>query len=139
MTDSDRPGATGEAGTDAADPNASGLADPGRAITAMGASVVALESLVLLLCLVPLRMLRVEPLWPAVTLVLVLTVVCVVLAAFMRRRWAWYAAAGVQVVLLAAGLLHWSLAAVGLIFGLTWWFAVSIRRRLSRPPVRDDA
>ena len=41
----------------------------------------------------------------------------------MKRRWAWHAGHGLQVLLLLAGLLHWSLAALGVIFGAAWAYA----------------
>ena len=43
-----------------------------------------------------------------------------VLAGMMRRPWAWYAGTVLQGLLLLAGLLHWSLFVLGVIFGLVW-------------------
>lgn len=117
---------------------ASGLRDPHRAITALGAIILGLEALVLLLAVVPLRMLRVEPLELVLAVVLGLAAVCVVLAGRMRKLWAWHAATGLQVAVLASGLFHWALAGVGVIFGLTWWYAWDVRRKLSRPPQRSS-
>nr|BFE75924.1 hypothetical protein GCM10020092_092250 [Actinoplanes digitatis] len=48
----------------------------------------------------------------------------------MRRPWAWHAGSALQVLLLAAGLLHWSLAALGLIFGAAWIYATTVRRKI---------
>lgn len=124
--------------TEVDDSQRSGLRDPVRAIAGLAACVLALEALVLLLTIVPLRMMRIDHLSLAITVVLVLTVACVVLAARATRAWAWHGGTAVQVVLLLCGLLfHWALAGVGLIFGVTWWFALSVRGRLSRPPVRE--
>lgn len=125
-----------DTGTD--DAGRSGLRDPARAIAGLGACILALESLVLLLTIVPLRMMRIDYLGAAITVVLVLTVGCIVLAARATRRWAWHGGTVVQLALLACGFFfHWALAGVGLIFGITWIFALSVRGKLSRPPVRD--
>jgi hypothetical protein len=48
----------------------------------------------------------------------------------MRRRWAWAAGTVLQALLLAAGLLHWSLAVLGLIFGAAWAYAAYVRRTI---------
>lgn len=128
----------GNGQTDQPDPSTrSGLTNPNRAIRALGASVVGLEFLVLLLAILPMRMLNVEPWGPALGIVLAAAAACLVLAARMNRRWAWIGAGVIQAILLAAGLLHWMLAAVGVVFGATWLYALSVRRQLSRPPVRD--
>lgn len=123
--------------TEVDDSQRSGLRDPVRAIRGLGAVVLALEAFVLLLTIVPLRMMRVENLGLAIGTVLVLTVACVVLAGRTNRNWAWHAGTAIQVLLLVAGLaFHWSLAGVGVVFGGTWLFALSVRHKLSRPPVR---
>jgi len=62
--------------------------------------------------------------------VVALAVVLLLLAGLLRRGWAWYAAAGVQVLLLPAGLLHWSLAVLGVLFGLVWAYVMFVRRRV---------
>lgn len=119
------------------DSQRSGLRDPLRAIAGLGAIVLILEALVLLLTIVPMRMMRIGNLSWAITAILVLTVACVVCAARARTAWAWHGGTVIQAALLVCGpVFHWSLAGVGLIFGITWWFALSVRTKLSRPPVR---
>lgn len=118
------------------DAQRSGLRNPQRASAGLGSIVLGLEALVLLMTIVPLRMLLDSGLGPAIGLVLGLTVVCVVLAGMMRRAWAWHLGTLVQVILVAAGLIHWSLAGVGVIFGATWWYALTVRAKLAKPPVR---
>ena len=54
----------------------------------------------------------------------------VVLAGLLRRPWAWWAGAGLQALLLAAGVLHWSLATLGVLFGLVWAYVLYVRRRV---------
>lgn len=122
----------------AVDEQASGLSDPHRAIAALGGIILGFEALVLLMAVVPLRMLGDVPEDIAVGAVLFLTVACLVFAARAGRTWAWHGGTAVQVVLLACGLLHWALAAVGVIFGLTWAYTWSVRRKLSQPPRRDE-
>jgi Protein of unknown function (DUF4233) len=48
----------------------------------------------------------------------------------MKRRWAWSTGTALQVLLLLAGLLHWSLGALGLIFGAAWAYATHVRRTI---------
>jgi len=117
----------------------SGLANPQRAVRGLGSAVMALEILVLLLAIVPLRILGVEPFGLALGFIVAVAVACGVVAARMGHRWAWIAGGAVQIVLLLGGvLLHWMLAGVGLVFGLTWLYALSVRKNLSRPPIRDE-
>ncbi len=117
----------------------SGLKDPQRSIRTLGAMIMALETLVLLLTIVPLRMMRVDDLGVAIVIMLSLSVACVVFAGFMRHPWAWHGGTLVQIGLLIVGFVfHWSIAGVGIIFGLTWVFTLYVRRTLSRPPVRKS-
>lgn len=119
------------------DATRSGLRDPARAVRTLGASVLGLEAIVLLLALAPMRMLKVPHLGSAVTVILVLTAVAILLAGMMKRAWAWYAAIGLQVALLPCFVFHWSITAIGVVFGLAWMYSLHARRVLSRPPVRD--
>lgn len=120
-------------------PPRSGLKDPQRSIRTLGAMILGLETLVLLLTIVPLRMMRVEGLGTAITIMLTLSVACIVLAGFMRHAWAWHGGTLVQIALLVVGVVfHWSIAGVGVMFGLTWVFTLYVRRTLSRPPVRKS-
>jgi hypothetical protein len=48
----------------------------------------------------------------------------------MKRPWAWHAGTAVQVLLLASGLFHWSLAVLALIFGAAWAYATYVRRTI---------
>jgi hypothetical protein len=62
--------------------------------------------------------------------VIALAVLAAVLAGMMRRRWAWAAATVLQALLIACGLLHWSLAVLGLIFGGAWAYASYVRKTI---------
>jgi hypothetical protein len=108
----------------------SGLRNPDRAIRGLGAGALALETLVLLLAIQPIRLLGGHLSGAAVGVILGLAVLAVVLAGLLRRRWAWHAATVLQVLLLLAGFLHWSLAALGVVFGLVWAYVLHIRRSI---------
>lgn len=84
----------------------------------------------LLLAIQPIRILGGHLSGAAIVVIVVLALASALLAGLLRRGWAWFAAIGLQVLLLAAGLLHWSLAVLGFIFGLVWWYVLHVRRRI---------
>ncbi|GIE91186.1 DUF4233 domain-containing protein [Actinoplanes regularis] len=108
----------------------SGLRNPEAAVRGLGAGTLVLEAIVLLLAIQPIRILGGDLGTWGITLVIVLAVMAAVLAGCMRRRWAWGAGTALQALLLAGGLLHWSLAALGVIFGLAWAYAMYVRRSI---------
>jgi hypothetical protein len=108
----------------------SGLRDPQRAVRGLGAGTLILEALVLLLAIQPLRMLGGELSGAAIAVIVSLAVLAAGLAGLLGRAWAWYAAAVLQLALLAGGFLHWSLAGLGVIFGLLWWYVLHVRRTI---------
>lgn len=108
----------------------SGLRNPDAAVRGVGAAALALEALVLLLSIQPILQLGESRRGMAVSAVIGFVVAAVVLAALLRHRWAWYGGTVLQVALLAAGFLHWSLAVLALIFGLVWAFVLYMRRRI---------
>jgi hypothetical protein len=114
------PGAPGE--------RRSGLRNPDKAVRGLGAGTLALEALVLLLAIQPIRVVGGDLSGAAIAAIVALAVVCVVLAGQMGRPWAWQAGTVVQGLLLLSGLLHWSLLALGIIFGLVWAYALHVRR-----------
>ncbi|GAB1645598.1 DUF4233 domain-containing protein [Krasilnikovia sp. MM14-A1259] len=111
-------------------PRPSGLRNPGAAVRGLGAGTLVLEAIVLLLAIQPIRVLGGHLSGWGVGAVVLLAVACVVVAGSMRRRWAWHAGTAIQVLLLACGLLHWSLAVLGLIFGAAWAYATHVRRTI---------
>jgi hypothetical protein len=113
-------------------PHPSGLRNPDAAIRALGAGTLALEAIVLLLAIQPIRVLGGHLSGWGIGAVIVLAVLCGVVAGAMKRRWAWSAGTVLQVLLLLAGLLHWSLAVLGLIFGAAWAYATHVRRTILR-------
>ncbi len=108
----------------------SGLRNPEAAVRGLGAGTLALEAIVLLLAIQPIRILGGDLGTWGIAVVIALAALAAVLAGCMRRRWAWGAGTALQVLLLAGGLLHWSLAALGVIFGLAWAYATYVRRSI---------
>jgi hypothetical protein len=108
----------------------SGLRNPEAAVRGLGSGTLALEAIVLLLAIQPIRILGGDLSGWGIGLVIGLAVVAVVLAGAMRKLWAWNAGTALQVILLAGGLAHWSLAVLGVIFGLAWAYATYVRRSI---------
>ncbi len=108
----------------------SGLRDPAAAVRGVGATALVLEAVVLLLAIQPLRVLGGGLGGWAIGAVLTFVVLAVALAGLLRRSWAWYAAAALQVALLAAGFLNGALAVLGVIFGGVWASVLYLRHRL---------
>jgi hypothetical protein len=106
----------------------SGLRDPAAAVRGVGAGALAVEALVLLLAIAPLARLGGVNRGPAIAVVVGLAVVAVVFAGLLRRPWVWAAASVIPITLIAAGWLHWSLAAIGVVFGLLWAYVLHVRR-----------
>ncbi|WP_430782238.1 DUF4233 domain-containing protein [Actinoplanes sp. G11-F43] len=112
------------------EPKPSGLKNPAAAVRGLGAATLGFEVIVLLLMLAPLKKLAGDQSGPPMIAVLMLTVIAAVLTGMMKRDWAWTAGTVLQVALLLGGFLHWTLAAVGVIFGLAWVYALHVRRSI---------
>jgi hypothetical protein len=111
-------------------PRRSGLRNPQAAVRGLGAGTLVLEAIVLLLAIQPIRIFGGDLSGWGVGAVITLAVLCLLVAGVMKRRWAWHVGTALQVLLLAAGLFHWSLAALGLIFGAAWAYATYVRRSI---------
>ena len=122
--------ATSDEGPASNAPRRSGLRNPEAAVRGLGAGTLALEAIVLLLAIQPIRILGGHLSGWGIGAVVALAVLAALLAGSIRRRWAWPAGTVLQVLLLAGGLLHWSLAALGLIFGAAWAYASYVRRSI---------
>jgi hypothetical protein len=108
----------------------SGLKNPAAAVRGLGAATLAMEALVLLLAIAPINVLGGDRKGAAIALVIVATVLAIGLAGSMKRDWAWHAGSVLQILLLLGGLLHWAVAAVGVIFGLAWLYALHVRKTI---------
>jgi hypothetical protein len=108
----------------------SGLRNPQAAVRGLGAGTLILEAIVLLLAIQPIRIMGGHLSGAGVGAVVGLAVLAIVISGVMKRRWAWHAGTAVQVLLLASGLFHWSLAVLGLIFGGAWAYASYVRKSI---------
>lgn len=108
----------------------SGLRNPQAAVRGLGAAALAMEALVLLLAIQPVRVLGGSLGGWSVGIVVALAVLCGALAGLMRRPWAWKAGTVVQALVVAAGLLHWSLLVIGLMFAAVWAYVLHVRRSI---------
>jgi hypothetical protein len=99
-------------------------------VRGLGSGALVLEAVVLLLAIQPIRILGGNLSGWGVGTVVALAVLCTLAAGSMRRRWAWHVGTALQVLLIASGLLHWSLAVLGLIFGAAWAYASYVRRTI---------
>jgi hypothetical protein len=109
----------------------SGLRNPGAAVRGVGAGSLALEGIMLLLAIQPVRVLGDGLTGNGVWVIVALAVACFVLAGLLRHGWAWYAAAVLQVVLIACGFaVHVALAVLGVIFSLLWAYVLHVRRKV---------
>jgi Protein of unknown function (DUF4233) len=117
----------------------SGLRNPEAAVRGLGAGTLTLEAIVLLLAIQPIRIMGGHLSGWGVGAVTALAALCLVVAGLMRRRWAWHAGSALQVLLIVGGLLHWSLAALGLVFGAAWLYATSVRRTILGPAAAHPA
>jgi hypothetical protein len=111
-------------------PRPSGLRNPQAAVRALGAGTLALEAIVLLLAIQPIRIMGGELSGWGIAAVVTLAVLAGALAGMMRRPWAWHGGTAVQVLLICSGLLHCSLAVLGLLFGGAWAYAGYVRRSI---------
>jgi hypothetical protein len=105
-----------------------GLKNPGAAVRGVGAAGLVVEGVVLLLALLPLAKLGDGDTTAAIWLCAALAVVCFLLCGLLKHSWAWIAGLVVQALLLGGGFLHWSLTALGVLFGAAWLYALYVRR-----------
>jgi len=108
----------------------SGLRSPGKALRGLGSVALVLEAIVLLLAIQPIRITEGAITSPQLVLLLCSAVVAVLLIGLLRLKWGWWLAAALQMVLIAGGLLHWMIGAVGVLFGLVWLYVLYVRHRV---------
>ena len=116
--------------TEGDEPRPSGLKNPGAAVRGVGAATLLLEVLVLLLAVQPLRTLLPNGSGAATGLAVGLAVLCLAAAGLLGRPWVWTATTVLQVIIVATGLVHWMLGAVGAIFLLVWIYVLNVRKTI---------
>jgi hypothetical protein len=114
----------------------SGLRNPAGAVRGAGAAALGIEAVVLLLAIQPIRMLAGKLSGWGVGSILVLVVLSIVLAGLLKRRWAWYAAIVLQVLVIASGLFQYAIAIIGVIFLAIWFYVLHLRRTILGPSQR---
>ncbi|MDI6098301.1 DUF4233 domain-containing protein [Actinoplanes sp. NEAU-A12] len=117
-------------GEQTAAPRPSGLKNPQAAVRGLGSGTLVLEAIVLLLTIQPILLLGGDLKSQGVTMAVIAAVLSVVLAGLMGKGWAWHVGTALQLVLIAGGFLHFALAAVGVIFGAAWAYALHVRRTI---------
>jgi hypothetical protein len=125
MTESEKVSPTAESQPPA---KPSGLRNPTAAVRGVGAGALVVEALVLLLALVPMHVLGVRSAGAAMITIGVIAFVCVVLAGALRSPWAWWGGLLPQAALIGCAYFTVSLAALGVLFGLLWFYVLSVRR-----------
>ena len=109
--------------------------DPMRSFAGVAAATLLLEVVVVLLSMPVVANIGTGlATWQGV-LVGVLALALLVSCAFLRRPWGLYAAAGLQLVMIACWVALPALGVLGLVFGLVWavllWMRWDVARRMA--------
>jgi Protein of unknown function (DUF4233) len=73
-----------------------------------------------------------------IALVLALAAAMIVLVRFAARPWVPAVAAGLQLVMIACGVLVFALAVLGVVFGLVWLALLAMRRDVAQRMSRGE-
>jgi len=112
----------------------SGLRNPPAAVRGVGAGALAVEAVVLLLAIQPLRVLGARLTGVGVAVMVGLAVAAVLIAGLLKRGWAWHAGTVLQVLVVLAGFFHLAVGVIGLIFAGVWWYVLHVRRTVLSGP-----
>lgn len=112
--------------------------DPWKGLRGVMAGTLILEVIVLLLA-IPI----VANVGPGLTVgslifFVVLAALMILGAGLQGRPWALKFDLALQVVTIAGGLFHWSIAAVGIIFGCVWVYIAYIKRDVEKRIARGE-
>jgi hypothetical protein len=118
-------------------PPSSGLRNPAVAVRGVAAGTLVLEVIVMLLALAPINTLGGGLSAVRIGIVAGLAAGCVVVAAALRRFWAWQLGTALQVAIAATGFFQWALFVLGTVFLLIWLYVLKLRRDLGRPAAFD--
>lgn len=106
----------------------SGLRNPPAAIRGVGMSTLLLEAVVLLLALRPAQQLA-DATGSDLALIGVASGACVVGALLLRAKFGWVFGGLLQAFVVIVGVVvHWSIAVIGVLFGLIWFYVLRVRR-----------
>jgi hypothetical protein len=109
-----------------------------KGIRGVFAATLVLESIVVALALLVLSKFGAGATAPAATVIVVLAVAMVVAAGVQRRPWGLGLALGLQVVMMACGLLVPALGVMGVVFALVWGGLLLLRRDVAGKMARGE-
>ncbi|MCW2633294.1 MAG: hypothetical protein JWR88_2256 [Pseudonocardia sp.] len=105
--------------------------DPMKGLRGVMAATLVLESITVLLALLVLTKFGDSGGPVGIGLVLGLAVAMIVTAGLLRRPWALWLALGLQLAMIAGGLLVFVLGVLGLIFAAIWLALLRLRRQVA--------
>lgn len=112
--------------------------DPWKGLRGVMAGTLILEVIVVLLA-IPI-VAKVGPgltVW-SLSFLIGLSVLMILGSGVQGRRWALKFDLALQVITIAGGIFHWSIAIVGLIFGCVWVYIAYIKRDVERRIERGE-
>ncbi len=112
--------------------------NPLKGLRAVMAAILVLESIVVLLALLVITKIGDNGGPLGIIVVLLLAAAMIVTAGLMRRPWALWVALGLQLAMIASGLLVFALGVLGVVFALVWVWLLRARRELSRRMAAGD-
>lgn len=112
--------------------------DPMRGVRGVFALTLVLESIVVALALLVLPKFGEGATPLGVAVIAALAVAMIVAAGLQRRPWGLWLALGLQVVMIACGLLVPALGVMGVVFGLVWGGLLLLRRDVARKMARGE-
>lgn len=112
--------------------------DPMKGLNGVIAGTLVLEAITIFLSLTVILKINDGQLWTTFNWVyiVVLGTLHFLLAFLTRAKWALPAALILQVPLFLGVFIHWSLLAIGVMFGLVWWFVLHLRRNMQERMAR---
>jgi hypothetical protein len=108
----------------------SGLRNPSRSLRSLAAMTLALEALVLLLAIQPIRVLEGSITGGQIGAIVFCAAAAILLTGRLDKPSGWTMVSALQVVLILCGLQHWLIGAVGVFFGAAWLYVLYVRRRV---------
>lgn len=112
--------------------------DPWKGFRGVMAATLILESIVVLLTLLVVTKIGDNGGPLGVGIVLALAVAMIVATRLVGRPWALWLALGLQVLMMACGVLVFALGVLGVIFGLVWFALLMMRRDVAAKMSRGE-
>ncbi len=112
--------------------------DPWRGLRGVMAGTLVLEGIVVVLALPIVAKVGGGLTVASTTYLVVLTVAMFLGAGLQGRSWALTFDLALQVLLIAGVVFHWSICAVGIVFGLVWVYIAYIKRDVEKRVARGQ-